>query len=76
MRKYDSENPGLKWKNANRNELPADQERVLISANGVYHIAIFNQENKTFEVASPEVRNVFPISSHQIYWTSVGGNGE
>ena len=59
----------LKWKNANRKELPPHGDLVLISANGVYYLATFNGADTTFTVDGENEKLVFRIEDHQIYWT-------
>jgi hypothetical protein len=59
----------LKWKNANRKELPAHGDLVLISANGVYYLATFSDPELTFTVQEEGEKRVFSIEDHQIYWT-------
>jgi hypothetical protein len=59
----------LKWKNANRKELPPHGDQVLISANGIYYIATFSGPEKSFTVRGEKENNIFRIDDHQIYWT-------
>jgi hypothetical protein len=58
----------MKWKNAQRDELPANDQEVLVSYEGIYYITVFNSERKVF-VLREDKRQHFDIEEHiPLYW--------
>lgn len=57
----------MKWLNANLDGLPAHQQEVFISVDGVYHLAVFNSLNQTFAVKD-DATKIYPVKEHVIYW--------
>jgi hypothetical protein len=58
----------MKWNNAQRDELPGDQEQVLISVNGVYYIAVYDATERKFRLRD-EWESSFAADDYLIYWT-------
>jgi hypothetical protein len=65
----------MKWKNALRDGLPGDNEQVLISADGVYYICIFEEKKGEFRSAEGTRSNYFKADTH-VYWTEFRETGE
>jgi hypothetical protein len=58
----------MKWKNANRDELPKHDQDVLISVDGVYYIAFFDEGVKAFRIRN-QMGLIFEIGgTDAIYW--------
>jgi hypothetical protein len=58
----------MRWNNAERDDLPAHNEEVLICVNGVYYITIYNSiENNFYLKEEPDT--FFTIGKQSIYWT-------
>lgn len=58
----------MKWNNAQRDELPANDQLVLISVNGVYYIAAFDKEGRKFRLRD-DPETFFSYDDYLIYWT-------
>jgi hypothetical protein len=58
----------MKWFNTNTDKLPMHNQETLISVNGVYHIAVYDSDNKVFKSVRDQDL-IFRIDQTQIYWT-------
>jgi hypothetical protein len=58
----------MKWKNTLKDKPPEHNQEVLISVDGVYYIAIYDDKEKVFRVQYKKLL-IFPANNHLIYWT-------
>ncbi len=58
----------MKWYNAHKDLLPAHEQQVLISVNGVYYITTYDCKNQAFRLLmQPE--NYFGLTDEAtLYW--------
>jgi hypothetical protein len=59
----------MKWKNARNDGPPRDKEQVLISVEGVYYIAVYDAQDRSFKVYDHLESFRFHIDKQAIYWT-------
>jgi hypothetical protein len=59
----------MKWYNCQSDKLPDDQEEVLISANTIHYIAVFDAKKKIFVIPNEARDMSFKASDPNIYWT-------
>ncbi|MCE3227556.1 MAG: hypothetical protein K0S32_2107 [Bacteroidetes bacterium] len=57
----------MKWFNMSTDSLPSHGQTTLISVNGIYHITVYDSENKLFTLVS-DSEVTFSVLKHQIYW--------
>jgi hypothetical protein len=57
------------WKNVLKDELPEDNQEVLISVHGINYIAIYRERMCGFEIDEHE--GFIPIRDVTIYWTEI-----
>ena len=57
------------WKNVLKDELPSDNQEVLISVSGINYIAIYKERMHGFEIDDHE--GFIPIKNVTIYWTEI-----
>ncbi len=63
----------MKWNNALRDKLPKNGQEVLICVEGVYYVARFDSNAKSFRLVG-DPSTSFEISSmHTIYWIEITG---
>jgi hypothetical protein len=59
------------WKNALRDELPADKEQVLIAKDGVYYMACYHGKKRAFKLID-NPKKYFTVSEKSpVYWQRV-----
>jgi hypothetical protein len=61
----------MKWKNTDSNFLPGHGMRVLISVEGIYHIAVYNNEQRLFEVEDGQLAFSSDVAGGAVYWTDI-----
>lgn len=62
----------MNWKNTKRDLLPEDMQEVLISVDGIYYIACFDQSAGLFRVIGPETSSVtFDLRKQVMYWAEL-----
>ena len=59
----------MNWKNALKDELPNNEQEVLISVRGIYYVAIYKAPLKGFEISEHD--GFIPLNNAQIYWTEI-----
>ena len=59
----------MNWKNVLKDELPENEQEVLISVNGINYIAIYKARFDGFEIEEHE--GFIPIRNRTIYWTDI-----
>ena len=58
---------GIQWHNANKNILPLDKQKVMLSVNGVYYFALYDLKMNVFRLReNPE--KYFKAGEEEIYW--------
>jgi hypothetical protein len=62
------------WYNVHPENLPEPGKEVLISVNGVDHVATYDAERRVFRVAD-ESGVTFALNSGSIYWTELQRTG-
>jgi hypothetical protein len=60
----------MKWKNAKKDDLPPVGKEVLISVDGVYYIAVYQDTDEAFRVRNREWLK-FLLADHLIYWAEL-----
>ncbi len=61
----------MKWKNTDSDFLPGHGTRVLISVEGIYHIAIYNNKQRLFEVEDGGPAFSSDMQGSTVYWTDI-----
>jgi hypothetical protein len=59
----------MHWNNSQVDGLPKDREEILISVDGVYYIAMYDEEKKLFRVENEQKETFFRVNEQVIYWT-------
>lgn len=57
----------MNWKNAQKDELPKNDEEVIIAVRGVYYVATYNEELEGFRVNET---TFFSLKEVTIYWAA------
>jgi hypothetical protein len=58
----------MKWKNVHLDGVPNDKQEVLISANGIYHLAVYDATYRVFKLHE-HIGKIFPIEgAAMLYW--------
>jgi hypothetical protein len=60
-------NEAVKWKNTNKDQLPLDNQDVLISVDGIYYTAVYTATEKGFKLKY-ELGKFFLVENTAIYW--------
>jgi hypothetical protein len=59
----------MNWKNAAKDELPQNEQEVLICVSGIYYVAIFKTEPEGFEISEHD--GFIHLKHAPIYWTEI-----
>ena len=59
----------MKWFNAEVDGSPEHGDEVIISVDGVYHLAVYSGSNKTY--ISKRSKKSFKASESTIYWAKI-----
>jgi hypothetical protein len=67
----------MKWYNALVDQSPKHHQQVLVSVDGIYYMAVYDEE-KNYFVSDDEDQNILNSKSGVIYWTHlmVPGKGD
>lgn len=58
----------MRWYNAQRDELPKDEQILLVSVNGIYYITVYDAKEKLFRLKD-QIGIYFRPEDDLIYWT-------
>lgn len=65
----------MKWKNAKHDDLPHNNQEVLITVDGINYIATYNKANNVFNLKN-NPGAVFSPAKKTIYWMEIIGPEE
>jgi hypothetical protein len=60
----------MNWLNAKVDGSPNHNEEVIISVEGVYHVAVYNAKNKAY-ISAKNKKQSFKASEENIYWAKI-----
>lgn len=60
----------MKWKNANRDDLPLNNQEVLITVDGINYIATYDALNRLFKLNN-NPGATFSTHKKTIYWMEI-----
>jgi hypothetical protein len=66
----------MKWYSTRIDKLPKDKQEVLLSVEGVNHVAIYDANRKVFTVEGNQRKKTYKSDLVQLYWTEYTKPGE
>ncbi|MEO6301702.1 MAG: hypothetical protein ABIP51_00890 [Bacteroidia bacterium] len=65
----------MKWKNANRDDLPLNKQEVLITVDGINYLATYDALDHVFKLTNNPGAS-FSTKTKTIYWMEIVGPEE